>query len=448
MRPLPRFCLLLLLPTILWGQSAFELFEKSRKLAAQNKLGEALKLARQAEAKDITNGLYSYHVGVLLRKQGRPAKALKALQKSTQKKYLQPWVLLEQAMAHRDLKQFRISLGILERGPKKFSQYKYFKSNLPYTYYLAVEHAIKKKQRKKVSSYARRLLKRFDYGQPYEAAYNRLLGETLKQAITYLKSKRLYRKFKRLIKGRFAKSHLAYEHLGLSWFAINNGYNKSAKYQKRLWQEVMRLRRKSMKLYEAKQPGRKRLRGVAFPLRGLVQVGNNFNANVWSHTGLYGKYCYDLGHIDKKGNYLKPGTKGKNNDDYLTFGQPLYAVKAGTVLLANDQVADQKPGVSREQGNSLIIEHPDGTMAIYVHLKQGSLKVQQGQQVTPGQPVAAIGNTGPSAAPHLHFCMADKKYYTLYFTFKKTRVWLDGIKHEPVKSAEVYEPGQIFEAVE
>ena len=45
----------------------------------------------------------------------------------------------------------------------------------------------------------------------------------------------------------------------------------------------------------------------------------------------------------------------------------------------------------------------DGNYAFYAHLKTGSLKVKVGDQLTTGQVIAALGNTGNSDAPHLHF---------------------------------------------
>ena len=45
----------------------------------------------------------------------------------------------------------------------------------------------------------------------------------------------------------------------------------------------------------------------------------------------------------------------------------------------------------------------DGNYAFYAHLKTGSVKVKVGDQLTTGQVIAALGNTGNSDAPHLHF---------------------------------------------
>ncbi len=52
-------------------------------------------------------------------------------------------------------------------------------------------------------------------------------------------------------------------------------------------------------------------------------------------------------------------------------------------------------------GNILIIEHPNGLETRYAHASRLDAKV--GQQVARGEVVAAVGSTGMSTGPHLHF---------------------------------------------
>lgn len=52
----------------------------------------------------------------------------------------------------------------------------------------------------------------------------------------------------------------------------------------------------------------------------------------------------------------------------------------------------------------ILIEHEDGTVAFYGHLKQGSIVVREGDCVMAGQRIAASGNSGNTLGdPHLHF---------------------------------------------
>ncbi len=53
--------------------------------------------------------------------------------------------------------------------------------------------------------------------------------------------------------------------------------------------------------------------------------------------------------------------------------------------------------------NYVIINHGDGTEALYLHLAYNSVLVQEGDYVVQGQVIATMGNTGYSCGAHLHF---------------------------------------------
>lgn len=59
--------------------------------------------------------------------------------------------------------------------------------------------------------------------------------------------------------------------------------------------------------------------------------------------------------------------------------------------------------VTRENGYGLIVEldHGNGIVTKYAHLS--STSVRTGQRVTRGQTIAAVGNSGLSTGPHLHY---------------------------------------------
>jgi murein DD-endopeptidase MepM/ murein hydrolase activator NlpD len=73
-------------------------------------------------------------------------------------------------------------------------------------------------------------------------------------------------------------------------------------------------------------------------------------------------------------------------------GTPIRAAQAGTVSFA---------GVRGGYGNLVVIEHPDGTETRYAHASR--LDVRAGERVERGAVVAAVGSTGQSTGPHLHF---------------------------------------------
>ncbi len=76
-------------------------------------------------------------------------------------------------------------------------------------------------------------------------------------------------------------------------------------------------------------------------------------------------------------------------------GQPVYAVKSGTVILT--------AALNYSYGNYVIINHHDGTFTLYAHGQSGSICVSKGQSVSQGQQIMRVGSTGNSTGPHLHF---------------------------------------------
>ncbi len=75
-----------------------------------------------------------------------------------------------------------------------------------------------------------------------------------------------------------------------------------------------------------------------------------------------------------------------------TTGTPIKAVAAGVVLRA---------GNMGQCGNGVVIDHKNGYETTYCHAS--ALVVNAGQSVTQGQTIAAVGSTGLSTGPHLHF---------------------------------------------
>jgi murein DD-endopeptidase MepM/ murein hydrolase activator NlpD len=59
------------------------------------------------------------------------------------------------------------------------------------------------------------------------------------------------------------------------------------------------------------------------------------------------------------------------------------------------------------QGNHIIIQHADGSTAMYWHLKKDGVIVNVGDTVKQGQHIGYSGNTGYTAFPHLHFQVQD-----------------------------------------
>lgn len=77
-------------------------------------------------------------------------------------------------------------------------------------------------------------------------------------------------------------------------------------------------------------------------------------------------------------------------------GDPVYAAYDGKVVIAHRQSEYYSTA-----GNYVMIYHGNGLYTRYLHLD--SLSVSVGQQVTKGQKLGVMGNTGNSFGAHLHF---------------------------------------------
>lgn len=96
------------------------------------------------------------------------------------------------------------------------------------------------------------------------------------------------------------------------------------------------------------------------------------------------------------GNRLDPFTGRIAFHSGLDFeaptGSPIHAAGGGRIKNA---------GWQSELGYMVEIDHGNGLMTRYAHASK--LHVKTGDVVTPGQMIAAVGSTGRSTGPHLHF---------------------------------------------
>jgi murein DD-endopeptidase MepM/ murein hydrolase activator NlpD len=92
----------------------------------------------------------------------------------------------------------------------------------------------------------------------------------------------------------------------------------------------------------------------------------------------------------------RKGHRHQGQDLPAALGTPVVAPHAGVV-----ETVDHQPKLA---GNYVVIDS-DGEDYdfVFMHLRSGSIGVVVGQHVRAGQPIGAVGSTGRSTGPHLHF---------------------------------------------
>ena len=177
---------------------------------------------------------------------------------------------------------------------------------------------------------------------------------------------------------------------------------------------------------------------VDFPLRGDWRALNTPAARVPSHgTDFFAqRYAIDFVQMDATGTWFYPGgagqllrhaTIGLAASRFFCWGQPVHSAFAGRVIAALDRWPDRArvqlgwellratfvpprgvaPGDYRPlAGNYVLVEGAEG-IALYAHLRCGSVRVAAGQRLASGDVLGAVGNSGNSTMPHLHFHLMD-----------------------------------------
>jgi murein DD-endopeptidase MepM/ murein hydrolase activator NlpD len=84
----------------------------------------------------------------------------------------------------------------------------------------------------------------------------------------------------------------------------------------------------------------------------------------------------------------------------LPMGSRLLAARSGVAIEVVDGFDDN--GASLDQNNFILIQHGDGSVAFYSHIRQGSARIETGDSVGVGDRIADSGAAGAPFA-HLHF---------------------------------------------
>jgi len=121
--------------------------------------------------------------------------------------------------------------------------------------------------------------------------------------------------------------------------------------------------------------------GAAFPIQGSFAYGDGFGAP-------------------------RPGGRRHRGQDMsASQGTPVVSPRAGKVTTRGYQGGGA--------GYYLVIADAGNDLSyVFMHLEEGSLRVQEGEGVGRGERIANVGSTGSSTGPHLHFEIWRGEWYS------------------------------------
>jgi Peptidase family M23 len=152
---------------------------------------------------------------------------------------------------------------------------------------------------------------------------------------------------------------------------------------------------------------------LASPVTGRWNWGNSpnhtsFDAHAWPHQ----RFAVDLTKVNSNNSPLKPDHPENENDSFYAYGEPVLAMKGGTVIKSWDK-EDENFGRTANPNikdiNYVLIQHGPNQLTGYYHLRKGKNLVNEGDTVLAGQQLGQVGNSGGSSEPHLHtgWCELD-----------------------------------------
>ncbi|GAA0708643.1 M23 family metallopeptidase [Dokdonella soli] len=123
------------------------------------------------------------------------------------------------------------------------------------------------------------------------------------------------------------------------------------------------------------------------------------------------RFAIDWMKLDSDGRYAR-GDQAKVANWY-GYGEDVLAVADGTVVATRNSMAespilsDVRNALEDASGNFVTLDLGEGRYATYEHLRPGSVRANPGEHVRRGQVIAALGYTGDSTGPHLHFHVSN-----------------------------------------
>jgi hypothetical protein len=169
---------------------------------------------------------------------------------------------------------------------------------------------------------------------------------------------------------------------------------------------------------------------VDFPLRGEWCALHTPAERIPSHgTDYFGqRFAFDFVRMNSEGNRFYPNSLLTHffavvpATAFFCWDQPVHSAFSGRVVSVGEDWPDRRWVNALWQlaratlfsrgprgtdyrplaGNFVLVEG-DAGVALYAHLRRGSIRVRSGQAVAVGTELGSVGNSGNSTMPHLHF---------------------------------------------
>jgi hypothetical protein len=162
---------------------------------------------------------------------------------------------------------------------------------------------------------------------------------------------------------------------------------------------------------------------LALPVQGAWRITQGHSCETNHRPGrLGGEFAWDFAAVSEAGRSGAPGFDASHrNDESATFGQPVLAPAAGTIVFVADGIDDNDaqrefPRRSLVEsaraprwifGNHVVIDAGRGVFVLLAHLRKDSLVVKVGDAVREGEILGRAGNSGNTMLPHLHVQVMD-----------------------------------------
>lgn len=132
------------------------------------------------------------------------------------------------------------------------------------------------------------------------------------------------------------------------------------------------------------------------------------------------RYALDLVGVDARGRVMSDkitDIRQGRHADWFGYGAEVIAVADGVVVSTRNDQQEHNPLEPQPEpvalttdglfGNYVVLKIAPGVFAGYAHLQRGSVAVKPGDHIRQGQLLGRLGQSGNSAAPHLHFQLAN-----------------------------------------